>query len=285
MATQSIKYHKISPKKIAKPNASPYLTLYQLQMTDFGNFGNYGDGGFNQDSGSGGFTNENGGSQRQNVRSSLTPVTIKQINDATQPVTDGEFKIHNVELNMVSFMGVVRKVDSHTSAVTITIEDGSGSIEVRKWIDDTVSTPAAETEKYEKELNKYVYVGGALKEFNNKKNIQNAVIFPVTDHNELLYHNLSAITNHLKSQGVTGAKADNGLFVSDNNGMELPGSMQDKVLNFLRENSPNMQEGVPLTYITQKLNITDDEGHKYCQELIEAGKIYTGFDDTSYLCI
>ena len=251
---------KISPKKIAKPNASPYLTLYQLQMTDFGNFGNYGDGGFNQDSGSGGFTNENGGSQRQNVRSSLTPVTIKQINDATQPVTDGEFKIHNVELNMVSFMGVVRKVDSHTSAVTITIEDGSGSIEVRKWIDDTVSTPAAE-------------------------NIQNAVIFPVTDHNELLYHNLSAITNHLKSQGVTGAKADNGLFVSDNNGMELPGSMQDKVLNFLRENSPNMQEGVPLTYITQKLNITDDEGHKYCQELIEAGKIYTGFDDTSYLCI
>lgn len=254
-------------------------------MADYNPYGGYGDGGFSTD-GQGGFNADaNGSSQKTNqVKSNLTAVTIKQINDATQPVPDGEFKIHNVELNTVSFMGVVRKVDTQASAVIITIEDGTGSIEVRKWIDDNVTTPAAETEKYEELLNKYVYVGGALKEFGGKKNIQNAYIYPVNDHNEVLYHNLSAISTHLQAQGLSTksqSKNEDSLFVKDD---DMSGnSTTDQILKVLKENSSVMQEGVPLTYITQRLNIDAETAMKHCHELIEAGKIYTGYDDSSFL--
>jgi replication factor A2 len=253
-------------------------------MADYNLYGGFGDGGFNTE-GHGGFSSDaNGNSQRNQVRSNLTAVTIKQINDATQPIPDGEFKIHNVELNSVSFMGVVRRVDTQASAIIITVEDGTGSIEVRKWIDDNLTTPAVETEKFEQQLNKYVYVGGSLKEFGGKKNIQNAYIYPVTDHNQILYHQLSAISTHLRAQGVTSKSRQDdsgGLFVKENEA--TGGSISDQILQVLKENSSIMQEGVPLTYITQKLNITDDVGLKHCHELIEAGKIYTGYDDSSFL--
>ncbi|CUM64030.1 uncharacterized protein PRCAT00001618001 [Priceomyces carsonii] len=260
-------------------------------MSEFGNYGAYGDGGFQnpQDmDGGGGFNSEVNGSQKQQLRSSLTPVTIKQINEATQPVPDGEFKIHNVELNFISFIGVVRKVDNNTSAVIISVEDGTGTIDVRKWVDEQSTSASEESEKYEKELNKYVFICGALKEFNGKKNIQHATIRPVVDSNEILYHNLSAIACHLKAHGVTAkSKVDDkkeNLFVKDSNGMELPKSMSDKVYDVLKEYSGTMPEGVPCQLIAQKLNITDDVALNICSELSDGGKVYSGYDDTSFLC-
>lgn len=259
-------------------------------MAEYGNYGNYGDGGFssNQDV-NGGFLADVNGSQRQQVRSSLTPVTIKQINEATQPVPDGEFRIHNVELNFVSFVGVVRKVDNNTSAIIISIEDGTGSIEVRKWIDDSSSNANEESEKYEQQLNKYVFVSGGLKQFNGKKNIQHATIRPITDSNEILYHNLSAITCHLKSNGVSTSNksgdSKDGLFVNDANGVEIPKSINDKTLDVIREYTTTMQEGVPCQLIAQRLGITDDAALKICTELSEAGKVYSGYDDTSFVCL
>ena len=98
--------------------------------------------------------------KQQPVRQSLTPVTIKQINDATQPVPDGEFKVNNVELNMISFVGVVRNVENTNASIAVTIEDGTGSIDVRKWVDETISSAEEDFEKYNEMKGKYVYVGG-----------------------------------------------------------------------------------------------------------------------------
>lgn len=260
-------------------------------MSDFGgNYNNYGDGGFNTDIGNGGFQNDNNGSQKQQLRSSLIPVTIKQITEATQPIPDGEFQVHNVNLNLVSFVGVVRNVQDITSAILITIEDGTGSIEVRKWIDDSNAMDENEHQKYE--MNKYIYVTGALKEFNGKKNLQHATMRPITDHNEILYHHLSAISHHLKAQGLSAREnggqnqsQDNGLFVKDPHGMEVTTSIQDKILGVIRDNTSSMQEGVPVPFISQKLNVTDDLVLEHCSELIDNGKIYSGYDDSAYLAV
>ncbi|KAG7663149.1 RFA2 [[Candida] subhashii] len=260
-------------------------------MSDY-NYGNYGDGGFNTGThsagGGGGFSADNSSSQKQQLRTSLTPVTVKQINEATQPIPDGEFKIHNVELNMVSFVGVVRKVDVHASAVVITVEDGTGSIEVRKWIDEGLTNVNQEQEKFQQQLDKYVFVGGALKEFNSKKNIQNAHVYPITDSNQILYHHLSAIELHLKSQGVPSSKANNSnsLFVSNPNENQAPsGSLSDQILVVLRSQIQTMPEGVPVSYVAQKLNIAYEVAMNHCQTLADDGKIYAGYDETTFLCI
>ena len=135
-------------------------------------------------------------------------------------------------------------------------------------------------------LNKYVFVGGALKVYNGNKSIQNASVSLIEDSNQIIYHHLSAIDNHLKSQGVTKSSGSavngsqgNKLFVDDE------GSTTDRVLNFIRQESKTMPEGVPISFITQKLSISEKEGEKHCNDLVESGKIYVGFNDGGYIAV
>ncbi|KAG5419164.1 RFA2 [Candida metapsilosis] len=255
-------------------------------MSEFGNYGAFGDtngGGFTQ----GGFSGD-GNSQQNKVqtRNSISPVTIKQILEAEQPVPDGEFKIHNVSISLVSFIGVVRKVSANGTTLHITVEDGTGSIDVRKWITEESGSAEQEKELFMGYTNKYVSIGGALKVYNGNKNIQNASISLIQDSNQIIYHHLNAIHNHLRSQGITksndsasnGAQGNN-LFVDNE------GSATDRVLNFIKQECPTMQEGVPLAYIAQKLSISEKEGEKHCNDLIESGKIYVGFNDGGYIAV
>lgn len=252
-------------------------------------YGNHGDGGFSHDSGFN--ENGNGGSQRQQTRSSLTPVTIRQINEATQPVPDGEFTVNNVSLNMVSFVGVIRKVENQTSAVILTIEDGTGSVDVKRWVDDKTTTAAEETETFQAMENSYVYVTGALNEFNQKKAIQQSKIVQITDHNEVLYHMLYSISNHLEAQGLLNVGAvkseGNGLFVSadsaasGSDGLDI----QDRIMSVITSNSLAMPEGVPVSWISGSLGVSVDVIQDKCQFLAEQGKIYQGYDEGAYLCV
>lgn len=250
-------------------------------MSDFAQHGGYSDGGFDQ--GDANYSNEQQSSQRQTLRTSITPVTIKQINDSTQPVPDAEFQIHGVNLNMVSFAGVLRKVENHTSAIIITVEDGTGSLDIRKWVDENNTSAGELVEEYEALQNKYVLVTGALKIFNQKKNVQTSTIVEVTDHNEIIYHNLSAINVHIKSQGIT--KSKNDLFVSDEPSSNKDLSISDQVFQVISENTPQMPEGVPIQLIAQKLSISDAQASSICFNLVEGGKIYSAYDDQAFLSI
>lgn len=253
---------------------------------EYNNYPTYGDGGFDATAN---YTDYNGdGLQRQQqTRHTLSPVTIKQVNDATQPVIDGDFKIGNVTLNMISFVGVVRRVDNQTSAVTVTVEDGTGTIDIRKWIDDKVTLAAQEAEMYAAMENKYVYVTGALKVFNNKKAIQQAVIREITDHNQVLYHMLYAVSNHLEAEGllkVGVAKQEGGLFVLDPaQGEGL--SVKDQIMAIITQNAGSMMEGVPAAWISERLGMAESVVRETCQALLEEGKIYPGYDDGAYLCL
>lgn len=249
------------------------------------NYGQYNDGGFDQ--GETSFLGDQNSSQKQGLRTSITPVTIKQINNSAQPHPDGDFEINGVTLNMVVFVGVLRKVDlGNQSAVTLTVEDGSGSIDVRKWIVEGKTTLSEETAKYSDLKDKYVKITGALKEFNEKKNIQNATINEITDHNEVVYHGLSAISVHLKSQGITKPAGKNDLFVSENdNTGTTGGSLPDQIVQVIKTHSATMTEGVPLNLISQVLNINNAEANSLCMQLVEVGKIFSAYDDNSFLCI
>lgn len=252
-------------------------------MSDFDSFGNYGDGGFQeQDS----FQNDQPSSQKQQLRTSLTPVTIKQINESTQPFPDAEFQINGVSLNMVSFCGVIRKIENTSSAIVLTIEDGTGSIAIRRWVDANVTTADEEANLYFAMQDKYVLVTGALKEFNQKKNIQNTTIREIKDHNELVYHNLSAIYTHIKAQGITRSNKDE-LFVSDDAGASQKnlGSLDDMVYKVVAENSSVMAEGVPIRLISEKLKISSDDASARCLALVEAGRIYSAYDDQAFLSV
>ena len=63
------------------------------------------------------------------------PVTVKQLLEATQAHPDAKFKIDDVEVGLITFVGVVRNVSVQSTNATYRIEDGSGIIDVKHWID------------------------------------------------------------------------------------------------------------------------------------------------------
>ncbi|QBM86934.1 replication factor A2 [Metschnikowia aff. pulcherrima] len=271
-------------------DVTPTTNLSFKHTMDYGNYGNYGDGGFNADSGYTDMGAGEGSQRTQQTRNTLSPVTIKQINDATQPVPDGEFTINKVSLNMVSFVGVVRKVENQTSAVVVTIEDGTGSVDVKKWVDDKLTTANEEAELYLAMESKYVYVTGALKEFNQKKAIQHAHIREIIDHNELIYHMLYTIHTHLEAEGLLNApkqESSSGLFVGNTNEGSASAGLndQDRIMAVITANSGSMLEGVPVKWISDTLNIPENHVRATCQYLSDEGKVYQGYDENAFLCV
>ncbi|KAG7195676.1 replication factor A protein 2 [Scheffersomyces spartinae] len=247
--------------------------------------------------GQGGFTgsSQDGTSQLRNpgTRRTITPITIKQLVEATQEVPDGDFVVNSLELNFVSIVAVVRKVENLNSSIAVGVEDGTGECEVRQWVNEQKSSPAEQEELLKKHLNKYVYIYGTIKEFGQKKNIQNPIIRAVEDSNQILYHYLGAINCHLKANGVF-----------DNNKMSLPkdntnnvaqdsslfvklsgGGLEDDVFNIITEFSPSLPEGVPCQLISTKLGISNDEVVEVLQSLMHSGRVFNGSGDDNYLPI
>ncbi|KAI0461594.1 hypothetical protein LJB42_000893 [Komagataella kurtzmanii] len=243
---------------------------------------------FNDNAEGGGFTTYNNndgdgqGSQgKTQQRNTIKPVTIKQINDSKTIISDGEFVVNGVELNMVSFVGIIRNVNDNTSSLTVTIEDGTGSLDVRKWVDE-----GSDPSENNYPLGQYVYVTGLLKEFNEKKSLQQATINPIEDYNQVTYHYLSAIKVHVEANQQGSHQQGNSLFVSQNaDDHTNSNDPSEKVYRFIHDNTPSMVEGVPIQYIAQSLSLTDNEVINYCNQLSDVGKIYNGNDDSSYLAV
>ncbi|KMU81847.1 hypothetical protein CISG_02863 [Coccidioides immitis RMSCC 3703] len=97
--------------------------------------GSYGQGGGGGGGGGeGGFMSEVGASQSGKTynKSSLRPVTIKQLNDATQAYSDADFKIDDTEVAQVSFVGQIRNISQLSTFMTYKLDDGTGEIESEK---------------------------------------------------------------------------------------------------------------------------------------------------------
>lgn len=273
----------------------------------------------------GGFENNDsrpssGETSSENRANTLTPVTIKQILNSTQEIQDGPFVSHGQELQYVCFVGVVRNITDHTSNIYITIEDGTGQMEVRKWTEDsndmknsqedTADSGAASQVAQQFQIGTYVKVYGSLKEFGGKKNIQYAVIKPIKSFNDVLAHHLDAIKWHSIATGrITDPANNNGsmnasvgqsnnnnvsgqsLFVSDNTGSNAnasEGDVRDTVFRYIKEQCANKdanQFAVPIQLICQTLNIDETTARQSCATLTDQGSIYPTFDDNHYFAL
>ena len=214
--------------------------------------------------------------------------------EAAQEVPDGDFVVNSLELNFVSLVAVVRKVENLNSSISIGVEDGTGECEVRQWVNEQKSSPAEQEERLKNYLNKYVYIYGTIKEFGQKKNIQNPIIRPVEDSNQILYHYLSAINCHLKANGVFDNKMalPNAASSANANGalesslfVKLSGGLEEDVFNIITEFSPSLPEGVPCQLISTKLGIANDDVVEVLQSLMHSGRVFNGSGDDNYLPI
>ncbi|ODV84783.1 hypothetical protein CANARDRAFT_28922 [[Candida] arabinofermentans NRRL YB-2248] len=252
----------------------------------YSNYNNDNTGYGNNGGSAGGFQSDGASSSqsRSAVTQTITPVTIKEVNDAEQPGQDAPYQTHGIEVHFVSFLGIVREVDnSQAQSTNIKIEDGTGAISFRKWKDDesTVEDDNLAT-------GEYVRVVATIREFGNKKQLQTQVVQKITDFNEISYHFLSAIKAYLTANGgKSGNGSANGSAGSDYKSAPATSGQltEDAVFDFVQIQSAIMTEGVPFQLIAQNFNADPAAIEHHITQLIEDGKLYNGTDDTNYLAV
>ncbi|KAI4214841.1 MAG: hypothetical protein LQ351_002554 [Letrouitia transgressa] len=248
----------------------------------------------------------------------IRPVTIRQLNLATQSHPEADFRIDNVEVTQLTFIGQIRNISTQTTNVTYKLDDGTGTVEVKQWIDMAAENPDGGDEhgnrgltannKHQLLENEYCRVWGRLKVFgsNGRRHVGAHVIRPVTDKMEITFHLLEATYVHLyMTRGAVEQAAGNGHSKADDpmngygvkrelgggdegdtmmmGGRQLPAvSMNARKVYQCLKSSPQNNEGLHVQNIAANLALPVAEVMKAGDELLTHSMIFTTVDDNTW---
>ncbi|KAK2466858.1 hypothetical protein APHAL10511_001116 [Amanita phalloides] len=266
------------------------------QYADYGNNPYYsGGGGYLQ--GASPFGASPGGGRRSETSHSLRPVVIAQLIKATQPHADAEWTIEGAEIGQVTLVAHVVSVQVQTTNKIIWLDDGTGRVEARCWVDSTTDD---ETDKWASiEENTYARVTGSLKSFANKRYINALHIRSIKDPHEIYYHILETINASLvlergqapgpgqqhanAHEAIKGASAYNAQSYT-NSGMEqfshLP-PLEKAIVNFIIDNVTG-EEGVHVAAILRGLGAGREKIDGAIEKLLDEGHIFTTLDESHF---
>lgn len=80
-------------------------------------------------------------------------MTVRQVLNATQPHADAPFTFDGAEMSQVTLVAWIRSLSRNATNVQYTLDDGTGQLDVRQWIDNSLDEGAqAEAFAYVTEL-------------------------------------------------------------------------------------------------------------------------------------
>jgi replication factor A2 len=241
---------------------------------------------------------DSGAAKRTFDKNTLRPVTIKQLLDAHLPTPDSEVvHIDNSEVSQVTIVGQVRNISAQTTNITYRLDDGTGTIDVKVWVDaEPHQNPSEAARPKPVELG-YARAWGKLKVLNNKRHVGANIIRPITDYNEISYHLLESTYVHLynsrgppeslsKGNDASGSRQQGG---QSNGGdqsvanVNLSGmSANARAVYMAIRKTPQTNEGLHATDIAVRTGLELNEVLKAGDELQGLGSIYTTVDDTTW---
>ena len=153
-------------------------------------------GGGNDAYGAGSPAGGDGGAQRRNYDDqTCIPVTARMIltgqpdmGDNQQLKLEDDRKLYHIKL-----VGAVREVEETSTNTVYTIEDGTGLVKIKQWIDETDCSAVQEMREAAKQDNIYVKVVGQVKMYNGSKQILASSVRPLSTGNELAHHFLEVV--------------------------------------------------------------------------------------------
>ena len=190
------------------------------------------------------------------------------------------------DARQISVVGRVSSVAEATTHCTYVIDDGTGRIDVKQWIDD-----GAVAEDVQQLNEKFVRVFGQLKEFNGKRSIGANSIKRVDDYNEVQFHLLEATYVHLvltrgalhKPDEVMGGTAVPEYDVKLEHRLDVPASeLARRVYELISASMNDFSEGLNVSTIEKKLNLNTERVNEAIGELLELGKLYSTVDEYTY---
>jgi len=266
-----------------------------------GDTGGGGGGGYtNNDNSFGGGGGTQDSAEKKSRRSydeqTLIPVTILMAMKSQTDISGGDGTLvleDGRALHMVKIIGAVRSVDSQSTNVHYTIEDGTGSIEVKQWTDDNEPAELAEMKKETTQENIYVKVIGAIKEYEGEKQVVATSVRRLLSGNELTHHLLEVMYSaekfkradsivppvmHMQNTTMGFNNSGPAATISAGGGFgggDSGGTNKDRVLELMQRLNSDTEEGtsvqqciselpdMPEADIRQALNLLSEEGQLY----------------------
>jgi len=235
---------------------------------------------------------------------SLRPLTIKQALSASQSHADAELFIDDVEVGQLTVVAHVTSIQVQTMNSVYILEDGTGRIEARLWVDSSSEEDSAVANKTPGVTEGVlVRVTGALKNFGNKRYINAVHIRHITDPNEVFYHMLEVMyvfkVHQRGAPGKPGGQAANGTSpangattmsaynsstaVGSNASSEyahLPG-LQRKIVEFILS-QPSNDEGVHVAAIARAVQADAIQISEALDALMDQGHVYSTIDESHF---
>ena len=199
-------------------SSHPVLS-YALQLplsTRTGSGFNYegGDAGGGGGDGGGGFASGSQNSPNNRPRKAydeqtLIPVTTRMVLNSQPAISgDGSFQLADGrELHQVKLIGAVRTADKQSTAVTYSIEDGTGIIDVKEFVNDELPAMVQAREEATQD-HVYVCVIGQVKDYDNKKSIIGNSVRKIESMNQFTHHMLEvaySAEKYKKADQIVGA--------------------------------------------------------------------------------
>jgi len=185
---------------------------------------------------------------------------------------------------------------TQTTNTTYKLDDGTGTIEAKLWVDSDAEEQNASRPKLVE--NTYCRVWGGIKAMGNKHYIGALIIRPIEDYNEISYHLLEATVVHLHFtrgpleqndsaatgpiiQGQPGQQQGNSGGGGGPDVLKSVSSIARRVYDLMRV-SPQSNEGLHQADIAARLGMETSAVGQAGDELLEVGVIYTTTDDNTW---
>ncbi|KAK7260800.1 hypothetical protein RIF29_27098 [Crotalaria pallida] len=225
----------------------------------------------------------------------LVPVTVKQISEANHSGDEkSSFVINGVDLTNVTLVGMVFEKAERNTDVNFVLDDGTGRIKCRRWVNETFDTKEME----EIQDGMYVRIYGHLKSFQGVRQLVAFSVRPVTNFDEISFHFIDCIHNHLrtklKAEGTTPAhppSSDSSLNTTNKNGSQAyaqysPDVLKDcdkLVIDYLQQHSDMSDErGIHVNELSRELKLPLEKIMLSLKALGDDGLVYSTIDDFHY---
>ena len=254
------------------------------------------DGGVSSPPGSSGGGGGGGRARRSYDEQTIQPLTIRMALSARDPTGEGA-EIDGRKLYHVKIVGAVRSVTPNSSNVVYDIEDGTGLIKVKQWLDEqNECARMAELREQACKENIYVKVVGQIKDYDGQSMLLADSIRPLSTGNELSHHMLDVVYSGEQAKrkneyvapqpmmmnGGVGFNSSSPMVASNSNA--TGDQLQDAVLNFFKEQSAESEVGANVQVAIQYLGGQYSEGQlrNAIEALSAEGTLYSTIDEEHY---
>lgn len=257
--------------------------------TDYNNSG----GG---DFGSPGGTPSGDGGRKATDEQTLVPVTIKMLIEASK---NNKILLDGREPHQIKLVAAITTVLKGSTAYNYGVEDGTGMIEVKEWVED--GSPIISKMREEAAVeHQYVRIIGKLEEYDGKHQIVAHSVRKIASGNELTHHFLEVVYEgeKYKKQGqIVGTPSQAmGNMNFDGNNMQASApimnsgegqqqGLQSDIISFLSGRTDEVGGSLAEFVNENNSKYAENEIRHMFNTLATDGVIYSTIDEDHFSCI